>query len=578
MNPIILCLFLIFSAGCSIHKKSDPAKGDLSTQRKHLKHKSHDIAHRDNKYNAKTLANAIFGQNGANLPLQDLLKVKKLLADIQHLTLKQQHQIASYTAHILSKEVANYPQDKQHLILYVIEYLHQFAHHQEHTSITNLIKTTAQQIIEYIHLECEQIFTKPKEKYYFLAAQRGRKLPSLINFWTNPHGEKVLQTQHTTNDQVETQGIIMDMGIMVGTQMGATLANDSVNTEEKQLEDSMTAAGKAIQANIKGFQSNAQSRQQKELQSVMTAFSTAEKQSQQNTKNAQETSQAEQLYLYKNISIQKPQTNYLFGQIDFDQLFSLGTMLTPTGAVWKNPFAVGDWEYDSETNSFWQNQISDVYATAKGADGSQTKSDAKAANNSIFTEYFTNKAQYNIAGEITIYKVSYPFVAGIMFNKARWISGDIDNLRKCRMLAIYGTSSSDLGVYFAEQYTLTDAQIKATKSTSPTQTPLQQILNKKVAKKVSISKNAFKNISFEPVTFKFSIETSPTAIAFKLWNATQAEPKTSINISQLDLHLFIYNGIGFICPGAVAEFKLTQPEDLVFSSEAIENYKKEVVA
>lgn len=567
-------------AGCSIHKDYKHSSNiSDKTKRKHLRHKSHDIAHKDNKYDVDDLANSIFGPNGANIPLQELIKVKQLLTDIQHLSLKQQHLIANYTADILSKRVGSYPKDKQHLMHYVIDYLHQFAHHQGHAKIDPAItKKISQQIVDYIYMECDQIFTKPKEKYYFLAAQRNRHLPSLINFWDNPQGEKVLQSDHTSNPEVETQGIIMDMGIMVGTQMGASLANDAVNTEEKTLEDSMTTASNSIQTNIKGFQSQAQARQQKELKATMNAFTSAEKDSQQQTKEAQATAQAEQLYLYKNISIQKPQTNYLFGQIDFDQLFSIGTMLTPEGAVWKNPFALGDWEYDASTNSFWQNQISDLYATTKDSSGATTKSSAKAANNSIFTEYFTNKAQYNIAGEITLYKVSYPFVAGIMFNKARWISGDIDNLRKCRMLAIYGASDSDLGVYFAEQYTLTDEQIKATKSTTPIQTPLQQIINKKAAKKVSISKNALKNITFEPVTFKFSIQTSPTQIAFKFWNASQSEPKAAINISQLDLHMFIYNGIGFICPGAVAEFKLTQPSDLVFSSAAIENYKKEVVA
>lgn len=569
---ISLCI-LTFLSGCSIRKKTEH-------QQKHGKMAiiSHGIAIESvpTTYNAKKLAEDVFGVNGGNVGLQNVLFVEKILTNLQNSSLQDMHAISAATAQALEKNLASFAYEKQDLIKYVINYLNQFALHQIHMKkFSKHIHNFAQQMVQLINLECDQIFTDPKKTFYFLAAQNSRKLPTILNFWTTPQGEKILQNRPVTSG-VQTQGMIMDMGIMVGTQMGTTIANDEVNTEEKTLTDGMAKASNAIQANIQGFQTKAQQQQTKSLQATMKAFSSAEKASQQQTKEAQLTNQAEQLYLYKNISLQQPQQHYLFGQVQFDQLFELGTMLTPQGAVWKNPFAIGDWEYDPNNNSFWQNQLAPTYTT-KTKNGKTTQSSAQAANNSIFTEYFTNKPQYTIAGKITLYKVSYPFFVGIMFNKARWISGDTQGLRKCRMLGIYGKSASDIGVYFAEQYTMTAEQLKKSNSTEPIQTPLQQILEQKVNKKKSIPSATFKNISFEPVTFNFNIETGPTGIAYKIWSADEQEPAQATVISQLDLHMFIYHGIGCICPGAVAEFTLQEPKDLIFDAKAIETYKKEMV-
>ena len=47
----------------------------------------------------------------------------------------------------------------------------------------------------------------------------------------------------------------------------------------------------------------------------------------------------------------------------------------------------------------------------------------QAAQTTIFTEYITSEKEYTIEAEITLVDCTYPFFAGIVFNKARWVSG-----------------------------------------------------------------------------------------------------------------------------------------------------------
>ena len=139
------------------------------------------------------------------------------------------------------------------------------------------------------------------------------------------------------------------------------------------------------------------------------------------------------------------------------------------------------------------------------------------------------------------------------------------------MIAIYGASADDVGIYFAQQYTMTDDQLKASPNDSPIQTPLQQIINNKVQKRINLPGSAFTNLQNSPLTFNFEITNSPKNVGLKLWSGNN-KPIT-ITIDNLDPSIFMYHGIGFICPGAVAQFTLTQPTDLMFTAQAISNYK-----
>ncbi len=364
-----------------------------------------------------------------------------------------------------------------------------------------------------------------------------------------------------------------DMAIMMATQEGASMANARLTTEGQLLATTVNTGSQTIQTNMQSFQKQAQVQQQAELQTMISAFSQAQANIQKQTQQAFAVSNAELNYLYQNISLDQPQQNYIFNQIQFDQLFSAGTMLTPQGAVWKNPFSVGDWEYDKDTDSFWQYQSSPITNSVTDDAGVTTTSSLQAENNSIFTEYVTTANSYKISGTMTLYSVTYPFFAGIIFNKARWISGDFEAIRKCRMMGIYATSANDIGLYFAQQYTMTDAQLQAAPNQTPIQTPLQQILNQQVKKQIDLStQKPLDGLAQGPVVMEFEITTTATKVFITITFGTNTPVTTTI--SNLDSSLFMYHGIGCISPSAITSFHFTQPSDLIFSSKAILNYKE----
>lgn len=355
-----------------------------------------------------------------------------------------------------------------------------------------------------------------------------------------------------------------DASIQILASQGASMCNAHITTQGQILTNKINKESQTLQTSMQSFQNKAQVDQQAKLQNITQAFSQAMQNEQAATKQASIISNMQLDYLEKNISSAQPQQNYLFSQIQFDQLFSQGSMLTPDGAVWKNPFSVGDWEYEKDSNSFWQYQITPI--TNK-----TTNSSAQAENNCIFTEYVTTKEQYHIAGSITIYYAQSPFFIGILCNKARWISGDFESIRKGRMIGIYGKTGTDIGVYFAQQYTMNAEQMKKNPNDDPTQTPLQQIINNKVDKKVNIPADVFMHVNDQPVTINFDIVNSPKKLSCTLTIAGQEAMNFSVN--NLDPSIYMHHGIGFISPGAIAQFKLTQPQDLLFTDQALLNFK-----
>ncbi|MGZ6255208.1 MAG: hypothetical protein ACXWL5_04430 [Candidatus Chromulinivorax sp.] len=385
------------------------------------------------------------------------------------------------------------------------------------------------------------------------------------------HKKASEKNQSTQEQNVKIQGfwtdMASDMAIMLATQQGASLANAQLTTQGQLLASMVSKNTQTIKTSMQGFQTKSQKNQQQQMQSMVSAFSQAQEKIQSQTSQTANDAHAELNYIYQNISIDQPQQNYIFSQIQYDQLFSLGTMLTPAGPLWKNPFCVGDWEYDKTTDSFWQYQNSPMF----NVDGTGQTSSLQAENNAIYAEYFTKQASYTITGSITLYQITYPFFAGIIFNKARWISGSFESIRKCRMMGIYGANADNVGVYFAQQYTMTEEQMKTANTETPIQTPLQQIINNMVLPKVKIPSNAFESINTEPITFNFKIKNSPDTVTVAISSGTN--PEISFTINKLDSEIFMYHGIGFICPSAICQFKLTEPTDFIFTQDAIANYQ-----
>ena len=355
--------------------------------------------------------------------------------------------------------------------------------------------------------------------------------------------------------------MMMDMATMMGAQVGASAANQAVSAEFSDMQTALGADQTNITRAMNNFSAAVQAAQKKELTNVFNLFSNA----QNNISNlllAQQTDmQQMSAYLQAAISRQQPQQEYLVTPTSYDEQFAQATMYTPKGVVWKNPFPVGNWEYDENRDSFWQ--MSNVAV------------EQKAFNNSIFAEWHTRSQSYEIECDITLYQVSYPFFAGIILNKARWISGNEARLQKYRFFGLYGDVNQNLQLCFAEA-----VQTAAATSSSPAtwSYPFDQINSGSGILKTKNLNNLLQNLKQYPVLIHLKIKNSPMLIQYKFWTSTQKEPVNYATIKSKNPNLYLYHDLGFMAPGTISEFKLLQPSQLLFSSASQTAFKGQVQA
>lgn len=369
-----------------------------------------------------------------------------------------------------------------------------------------------------------------------------------------------------------------EIAVMMGAQMGASIANQAISRAFQNMSQSIQKNYSYLHNAFADFESNASLVENNQATALGKIFAEAIKKIGNKQQDQAQYTKQMQNYIFKMISFHKPEIYYLLqGATTFDQAFTNGTMYTPSGPLWKNIFTKGNWEYDHTTNNFAQLANVPVFQTKTDAKtNKQIQSSTQAAYNSIFTEYFASTSSYEISCQITINQLHYPFFVGIIFNKTRWISGNADSLTKGRIVGIYGTSQNDIGAYFAEQYSKVSSA--KTKSGIPVVTimyPLEQIIQKKVTKQVTFSSKIFENIQ-DPPTFNVKIITSAGNIKFKIWPTTSKEPSELVTINSTHKDLYLYHGIGFLSPGAIAEFKLTAPQELLFTQKAQEDFAQEV--
>lgn len=519
--------------------------------------------HVESEYSYDEVVDAIYGKNGVNFDLEKILEIKNLVEQLKSLSQVEQQQVACLAIKMLQEK-----KDKHILDCKLVLYLESIADDIVCKDTDTAIMTYAEQLLNYFTLEQAEILDHQKKLYIFLQTQKSFHLPKLMSFWATQDGAKALDAHiGSSTDNVVIQDMMTDMAILIGTQMGAEFANAQIDTQAEDLANILTQQSKTIQANVQSFQSQAQASQVTSLQKQITNFSNKSTEIQNKTQGAIDQSSLELNYLYQNISLNKPLQQYLSSPVVFDQIFAQGDMLTPEGYVWKNPFSVGDWQYAKDDDSFYQCQNSSIMSK----DSTGILSSTRAENNSIFTEYSSAQSSYSISGVITIYQIEYPFFVGIIFNKARWISGNYEGLRKARMVGVYGKSETDIGVYFAEQYTMSDEQLASSKSDEPIQQPLAQILSGSVDKKIPLVVDAFNNLKKESIVLNFEITTTPEKATFAFWNDKNS--KKEITVDKLNSQMFLYHGIGFICPGAIAQFKLNSPKNILFTPDAILKYK-----
>jgi hypothetical protein len=286
--------------------------------------------------------------------------------------------------------------------------------------------------------------------------------------------------------------------------------------------------------------------------------------------------------------------------IMLDRMFEASPMQTPARVAWYNPFyqsvykqdkdtgqvQFGDWQYVQETNNFWQQGL--IPITDKTAEEKQDPS-----LNSIFTEYVPaangpSVEAYDIEIACTLIQTTYPFFAGIMFNKSRWISGNPECLSQYRLIGLYGTESKP-GDATTRSINLCFAQQKLYISSDPNKkssitAPLEQIISdpKTVLysfKENEATQNDTVSLIRNPQTYIIHIKTSADVVTWRLLKDTTVVKEGTINNLKYQLNpdipqeeqtqysLFNYHGIGFMAPGCQAAFTLTQPTTLVYTQQ-----------
>lgn len=384
------------------------------------------------------------------------------------------------------------------------------------------------------------------------------------------------------------QAMLRDMAVMMGSQMAGNLANQAVSTQFDDMTKALTTSQTNITDTITTFTAQVQAEQSSSLKSTFHFFTQANT----NIENlfTQQQASLTQMddYLQSNVSQQgQTQSLYLQNPTKYDQVFTLATMYTPAGAVWKNLFPVGSWEYDQDADAFLQMTTMPMMQN----DGTGTPTADKAINNSIFTEWFSRSPSYEIECEITLYEVSYPFFAGLIFNKARWVSGDLARLQQYRLFGLYGISNSAAQLYAVDAYiqtpgvpavagtlaTATAAAVPAIAEVLPVWNyPFAQILAGDGVLKTPVPATVLQNLNVESVVFRLKVKTSPGKIQVKFWPIPGTEPVKFTTITAKNKNLYLYHGIGFMAPGCMAQFKLLKPTSLLFSSDAQAAFQTQV--
>jgi|GEM_PF-3310087 len=291
---------------------------------------------------------------------------------------------------------------------------------------------------------------------------------------------------------------------------------------------------------------------------------------------------------------------------------------------WYNPYRSGNWQFCSvDYSGTMQNPVTSFvqygaqpftvsYAQNGSTISSPNGDPTLAVQNSIFTEYIP-PAQYNqqsveyytISVACTLLSEPYkPFMMGIMFNGARWISGVLDLHHQHRLFCIYAEPNQKPGTYnvgFAETFYQNEGQMNLTQDQLSDQNtiglnaiwPAYQILSPEINKLAKLAKSSAATPITNPlatipalppgVPYIFTIETQPNQVILTISTSDgkilypagetaaslQNELSLPNQIQNLNGLTFLYHNIGFTAPGCSAQFCIKKPTDLCFSKSEI---------
>ncbi len=283
---------------------------------------------------------------------------------------------------------------------------------------------------------------------------------------------------------------------------------------------------------------------------------------------------------------------------------------------WYNPYRSGNWQFcSSDYSGTMQNPVTSFvqYGAQPFASTTYPQGDPTlAVQNSIFTEHIP-PAQYNtqsvesytISVAVTLLSEPYePFMMGILFNGARWISGVLDLHHQHRLFCIYSLPGQKPGTYnvgFAETFYQNQGQMNQTQDQLSDQNiaglnaiwPAYQILSPNIDALAAMAKSNAAHPITNPIAtipalplgtpYIFTIETQPNQVTLTISTSdgkilypageTASSLKTELSlpnqIQNLNGLTFLYHNIGFTAPGCSAQFCIKKPTALCFSESQI---------
>jgi len=468
----------------------------------------------------------------------------------------------------------------------------------------DIVKQITQEILDYISFEKKYILFNYDNLLHFFVGIKKVNPPSIIHFWSTDTLRQRLAKRARHIPSVKVTGLLTTLGVEVGESVlgktaefaidmsafsiimaGGGMVTTWINEEDQKKFIALQKKSQKISASWKAFQNSMNAQQKDAAEAIINVFKSKQSDLSEKYKKTDEQLQQKILYLNRSINLAKPATRFVYDPVQFDQVFAASPMFTPESPyTWYNIFKVqpGDWEFNSETNSFWQYGLTQ-YPKVNWDKGNEGTSPAQ---NAIFTEYITPEKKYTIEIECRLVNLSYPFFAGIEFNKGRWISGSPERLSAYRLIGFYGTEKNktkNIDLYFAQQKI-----IQPTKKGGIEQiiSPMQQIETASgTAKKLfTLEPKDVALLSSTPITFVLSIQTEPSTVSYTLSKKeiddTGKEVATELNsgtISKLEQFLFIYGGLGFISSGCQAEFKIIKPEKLTYSKAETQEFEQDII-
>lgn len=486
----------------------------------------------------------------------------------------------------------------------------------------------AQAILAFMDMEEESILHDPKKIAEYTVMLQKYPLPPILAPWHDKEVQYLLQTRALRLGKTQVQmskrviTLLRESSLAGMYVQGVVMFGGSVALQmsDKESAKEMTALDKqmvTMQKDLSDSFTKLQAEQKNAFTSLINTFTAKRAKLAHESEQEGKLFQQELTYLNRSIAQFALGTQLLNPDlIALDRMFEASLMQTPRGPKWYNPFyqtaywynedkpeekpVSGDWQYDGQDDRFWQQGLV-KFSTQKPTD--PKKALPSPSFNSIFTEYIPPSTDgYDIEVDVTVLQASYPFFAGIMFNKSRWISGNPECLSQYRLIGLYGSQEKEndlttrsIDLCFAQQKLIIPVDPK-----TPSQIigPLEQILDDKKTvvcslKAEELTKNDVQSLVKNPQTYTIQIKTLPDSITWRLlkqktvikegtisglsYRLNPDAPQEALTEYQKKQYsLFNYHGIGYMAPGCQAAFKLTTPQALVYTQQERDAFAQEL--